>query len=178
MPIHNTSHMDADYVKKLQDKAIKQAVKDFVLVRRRDGKLQKNAYSSFIDALNKIGVYINRGALYKRVEQEIKNQKPVEIVGYETMMNLSSINEEDYNLAYHFSENSITETSKSNEISSASGHPKGSTNVKKRKDKMNYDACVKSICNDYASELKDCKALKCHCQRKFLDTIIKEKKEE
>ncbi len=43
---------------------------------------------------------------------------------------------------------------------------------------MNYDVCVKSICNDYASELEDCKALKRHCQRKFLDTLIKETKEE
>ncbi len=140
--------------------------------------MQKKTYSSVIDALNEIGVNINRVALYKHIEQEIKNQKPVEIVGYETMMNLSSINEEDYNLAYHFSENSITETSKSNEISSASGHPKGSTNTKKRKDKMNYDACVKSICNDYASQLEDCKATNCHCQRNFLDNLIKEKKVE
>ncbi len=43
---------------------------------------------------------------------------------------------------------------------------------------MNDDACVKSICDDYASELEDCKALKHYCQRKFLDTLIKEKKEE
>ena len=159
MPSHNSSHMDADYVKRLQDGAIEQAINDLVLARRRDGKLQKNAYALVIDALNKLGVNINRDALYKRVERAMKNQKPVEIVGYETMINLSSITEEDYNLANHFSENSTTETSKSKAISSASGCLKGSTNVKKWKDKMNYDACVKSICNDYASELKDCKAL-------------------
>ncbi len=59
-------------------------------------------YSSVIDALNTIGVNINRNALYKRVEREIKNQKPVEIVCYETMTNLSSITEEDFNLANLF----------------------------------------------------------------------------
>ena len=40
-----------------------------------------------------------------------------------------------------------------------------------------YDACVKSISNDYASALEDCKATQ-RCGRKFLDTLIKEKKEE
>ncbi len=64
--------MDAAYVKKLQDDAIKQDNKDLVLAKRRKGKLQKNAYSSILDALHKIGVYINRDALSKRVEQEIK----------------------------------------------------------------------------------------------------------
>ncbi len=69
--------MDVDYVEKLQNGAIKQAVKDLVLTRRRDGKLQKNIYLSVIDALNTIGVNTNRDVLYKCMEQEIKSQKPV-----------------------------------------------------------------------------------------------------
>ncbi len=97
-------------------------------------------------------------------------------MGYVAMTNLSSITEEDYNILNHFSEKSTTETSKSNAISSASGFPKGSTNVKKWIDKMNYDAYIESIYNDYASELEDCKALKCCCRRKILENQIKEKK--
>ncbi len=73
---HIISPMDAAYIKKLQDDTIKQAVKDLVLARRRHGKLQKNAYSSVIDALNTIRVNNNKVALYKHIEQEtkIKNQ--------------------------------------------------------------------------------------------------------
>ncbi len=112
--------MDADYVKRLQDGATEQAVNDLVLARRRDGKLQKNAYALVIDALNKLGVNINRNVLYKCVKQAMKNQKPVEIMGYEMMTNLSSITEGDYSIGNHFSDNSTRETSKSNAISSAS----------------------------------------------------------
>ncbi len=66
--------MDEGYIKKLQNGAINQAVNDLVLARKRDGMIQKNAYSSILDALHKIGVNITRDALYKCIGQGIKNQ--------------------------------------------------------------------------------------------------------
>ncbi len=132
--------MDGDYIKKLHNGAINQAINDLVLAKRRDGMIQKNGYLSVLDALHKIGVNITRDALYKRVEREIKNQKPVEVVGYETMTHLSSITNEDCNDANHFSEKSTTKTScnslpssvESKAASTVKGQPKGSTNEKKR----------------------------------------------
>ncbi len=73
----------------------------------------KNTYSSTLDAFHKIGVNISRDAFYKCVEQEIKNQTPVEVISYEMMTNLSSITEDDYNVMNHFFyEKSTTETSR------------------------------------------------------------------
>ncbi len=130
---------------------------------------------------------IIRGAFYKRVEQGIKNQTQVEVLGYETMTHLSSITNEDYNDVNHFSEKYTTMTSCNSLPSSVftleckvastlKGQPKGSTNEKKQKDKMNYDSCLESIHNDYVSELENKKAFKCHCSRNLLYRLIKEKK--
>ncbi len=59
-----------DYVRKLQRGAIQEAVKDLVEKRTMCGKLHKNAYTSAIDALCKMGIKISRDVLYKRVERE------------------------------------------------------------------------------------------------------------
>lgn len=116
----------------------------------------------------------------------MKNQIPVEVSGYDMMTNLSSTTEEEYNVMNHFTDSSITETS-FNSLSSSefmvgsmaasnlSRCPKGSPNDN---DKKNYDAFVKSICDDHISELKDNEPFKHSCPRNFPDGLIKEKKDE
>ncbi len=181
--------MDAYYIKKLQNRAINKAINGLVLARRRDGMIQKNSYSSILDALHKIRVNITRDALYKCIDQGIKNQTPVEVLDYKTITHFSSITNKDYNDVNHFSKKSTTMTScnslpstmftlESKAASTLKGRPKGSTNEKKQKDKMSYDACLESICNDYVSEMENNKAFKRCCPRNFLDRLIKEKKEE
>ncbi len=94
-----------------------------------------------------------------------KKSSCIEVIGYEMMTNLSSITKDDYNVVNHISEKSTTETScnslpssefmlGSKAVSSLNGCPKGGTNDKKWKDKMNYNNCVKSICDDFGSELE------------------------
>ncbi len=61
--------MMVDYVKKLQDGAIKQVIEDLVERKRKGGTLGRNAYLSAIGALSKIGVKIKHNALYNRVER-------------------------------------------------------------------------------------------------------------
>lgn len=58
---------------------------------RRDGKLQKNAYSPIIHALDNIGVKINRDTLHKCVERAVENRRPVKFWGDNEMTDLSSI---------------------------------------------------------------------------------------
>ncbi len=59
-PNHISILMGVDYVKRLHDGAIKQVINDLVEARRRDGKLQNNAYISIIYVLCEVGVKISR----------------------------------------------------------------------------------------------------------------------
>ncbi len=130
--------------------------------RRRDGKLQKYAYTSIIDVLGEVGVKIGRDVLYKRVEREIRNNVPVEVSVDGTNSDLSSFTQQDSNV----------------ECQSSSGQTKGSTSKKKRKDQITYNACINSIFADYVAEVNANKSFKRHCKRNFLDTLIDKKKAE
>ncbi len=131
------------HVKKLHDGSTKQAVNDLVDARRRDGKLQKDAYTSIIDKLCKIGVQINRDALYKQVGREI----PVEVSIKDTTTYFSSITGKDSTTTNTLNVNSIItcghlSSSDSDVIlgsktaQSSSRQPKGSTNDKKQQTKF------------------------------------------
>ncbi len=181
--------MIVDYLTKLQSGAIKQAVNDLVERRTRDGKLNKNAYTSVIDVLSKMGVEIKRDALYKSVEQEYKKMVQVKVVLDETTTTLSTLTQEDANITNVVNYNprtiaSQSSSSKSDPTSGSAttphtgGRPKGSTNEKKQKDKEKYDECMKSICDDYAAELESNKVFKRRSTKSFLDSLIENKKEE
>ncbi len=154
--------MGDNFVKKLHDGAIKHAVNDLVAARRRDGKLQKNAYTSIIDSLGKVGVKIGRYALYKCVEREIRNNIPVEVLVNGTNSDLSSFTQQDSNV----------------ECQNSSGRQKGSRNKKEPKDQITYNACINSICAIYAAEVNANKSFKRRRERNFLDTQIDKKKAE
>ncbi len=160
-PNHIQILMDINYVKKLHDGALKQAVNDMVQARRRNGKLEKNAYMAIIDVLSECGIKISRDALYKRVEREIRNLIPMEVSVNGTNSDLSTFTQQESNVSSLIS----------------SGRPKGSTSNKKRKDKITYDNCIKSICEDYAAQLDANRTFKRHCKRNFLSSLIEEKKQ-
>ncbi len=90
--------MGDNYVKKLHDGAFKQVVNDWVEARRRDGKLQKNAYTSINDVLGEVGVEIGRDVLYKRVEREFIFHIPVEVSVDGTNSDISSFTQQDSNV--------------------------------------------------------------------------------
>ncbi len=112
--------------------------------------MHKNAYTSVIDELCKMGVEINRDALFKRVEREIKNMTPEEVMVRNTITDLSSHTQGN---AHHSSSAESDLNSMSATSSTSRGRPNGSTNEKKQNDKEKYDTRVESICDDCAAAL-------------------------
>ncbi len=188
--------MVVDYVKKLQVGAVKQAVDDLVECKRKGGTLGRNEYLSAIDALSKLGVKINRDALYKRVEREFKRLEmaevqaermvPIDVTVQDAITEMSSITSCEFlNPANDNNRASTSAVNASLTFSSATSssakkncgsRPKGSNCEKKQKDKENYSACLLSICDDYATEMVAKRALNKNVESKVLDNLIKEKK--
>ncbi len=86
-----------------------------------------------------IGASITRDALYKRVERESKRMAPTEVIVKDSLTDISS----------------VTPAANSGQSSNRfqGGRPKGSTNEKKWLGTGNYNACLKSICDNYANKI-------------------------
>ena len=160
------AHPTSCYVKKLKDGTVNQVVNDLIMAKDSEGRVSHKQYNEAVDALCKCGINITIDELYKRVEQEYKRKMmPNEIDITDNFTLGSTLTGDSVNNVSTGSNDSTNVTK------SCSGHPKGTTDEKKRHDKKKNKDCVNSICEAYAEELTKREK---HLPSHILDQLIKE----
>jgi hypothetical protein len=186
--------LQEEYSKKIRqaanNAAINVAIADLVAARNvhhADGgkRLTKSSdsYKHVIALLQSVGVKITYNALMKRVSMIITEIRVTNTSESSVVSSLSPHGQGDDSLT---SENMEKETTshddqsiKTPELkSSAEGRPKGSTNAKKKQDKVNKSKCIDSIVLEYSRKYNASKSVGGKVEYGYLKRLIDEKKKE
>ena len=167
----NEGQDDDLFLKKIG--SVETTVQCLVELRNRDGKISMKTYNDAIAYLLSNGIDIKLNALQRRVSRACK-------VGSDGQ---SPIEEVDVLLTGEGSEvSSLTNPSYTNrrteELSSKTGRPKGTTMEHKKEKKEKYKQCVHSITEDYAALLSSARDRNTRVAKGALSKLIHLKREE